>query len=265
MPVTNEFFLWFYYGLGGLGGWFIFLLLAMAAIIWLLYDSQKRRLPAVGWRMAVILIALLILPALLYRFTVDPLDPASVTSPLYPFSEIIFYLGLLGGVLPPVIAIGYYVTFQGLVGCPQGHIYEAVLGQCPECARLAAPQQRQYEPPIPRPIPVPKPTPEPLPPPKPKAHAWLVADDGHDYQLNLGETTIGRSPDNDIQFIGDTTVSRQHAKLIEQNGHFRLIDLGTKNFTHVNGQIIHQPILLEPDDVIQFGDNTKLRFVTAQT
>ena len=129
MPATNSFYVWFYYGLSGLGGWFIFLLLALAAVIWLLYDSANRRLPALGWRMGVILTAALLLPTILYRFTVDPLTPT--TSPLAPFSESIFYLGILGGVLPLVLAIGYFVTYQGMVGCPNGHVYEAILGKCP--------------------------------------------------------------------------------------------------------------------------------------
>jgi hypothetical protein len=266
MTATNEFFIWFYYGLGGLGGWFIFLLLALVGVIWLLYDSSRRRLPALGWRLAVILTGLLILPAVLYRFTVDPINPVSATSPLYPYSELIFYLGLLGGVLPAVIAVGYYVTFQGLVGCDKGHVYEAALGQCPECARLAVPVPppqiiRQA---APRPMPMPVPPNPPLPVPKPKAHAWLISKDGRDYQLNLSETTIGRSSENDIQLSGDTTVSRQHAKVTEQNGHFRLIDMGSDNYTRVNGHVLRQPILLQPDDEIQFGDNTVVQFVTSR-
>jgi len=196
------------------------------------------------------------------RFTVD--DPSDT---LAPFAEPIFYLGLLGGVLPPVIAAGYFVTFQGLVGCPHGHIYEIALGECPECARLAtpppAPPMPAYTPPVVQPMgSVPSGTPPQ--PPKPKAQAWLIASDGHSYQLNQGETTIGRSPTNDIQLSGDTTVSRQHVKILEQNNHFRLIDLGGKNHTRVNGHIVRQPVLLEHNDEIQLGDNTHLRFITTR-
>jgi hypothetical protein len=265
MPATNDFFVWFYYGLGGLGGWFIFLLLAVVGVVWTLYDSTRRRLPALGWRLAVVLTALLIIPALLYRFTVDPINPSSITSPLYPYSELIFYLGILGGVLPMVIAVGYYVTFQGLVGCDKGHVYEAALGQCPECARLAVPAQPQIIREVaPRHERLPTPPGPPIPEPKPKAHAWFISRDGREYQLNLGETTIGRSSENDIQLSGDTTVSRHHAKINEQNGHFRLIDMGSDNYTRVNGHVLHQPILLQADDEIQFGDNTNVRFVTSR-
>jgi hypothetical protein len=265
MAATNDFFIWFYYGLGGLGGWFIFLLLALIGVVWLLFDNAQRHLPALSWRLAVILTALLIIPALLYRFTVDPTNTASITSPLYPYSELIFYLGLLGGVLPLVISIGYYVTFQGLVGCDKGHVYEVALGQCPECARLAVPAQPQIiREAAPRPAPIPTPPSAPLAEPKPKAHAWLITREGRNYQLNLGETTIGRSSENDIQLSGDTTISRHHAKVNEQNGHFRLIDLGSDNYTRVNGHVLRQPILLQPDDEIQFGDSTNVRFVTSR-
>ena len=268
MEVTNSFFLWFYYGLNGLGGWFIFLLIALATAIWLLYDSQRRRLPATGWKMGVILLAALIIPAILYRFTVDPLDPTSISAPLFPFSEAIFYLGLLGGVLPPVLAIGYFLTFQGLTGCERGHVYEVALGTCPECNREMAPppQPVSFNPPAPvRPYPPPEPPePAPLQPRKPKAQAWLVSRDGRNYQLNQGETLLGRSSTNDIQISGDTTVGRQHAKILEQNGRFKIIDLGTKNYTRVNGRILREPMLLEPDDEIQCGDNSYFQFLTTR-
>jgi hypothetical protein len=265
MTATNAFFTWFYYGLSGLGGWLIFLLLALAGMIWLLYDSSNRRLPAIGWRLGVILTTALILPAIIYRFTVDPLNPAP-TSPLVPFSEPIFYLGILGGILPIVLAVGYYVTYQGMVGCPQGHIYEAVLGQCPYDAPpppmvppMAPPRQmeRGVHPPLEEdgPLPVNR---------KRHVHAWLVTDGGKNYQLCENETTIGRSQQNDIYLTGDKTISRQHAKILEQNGHFRLLDLGSKGFTRVNGRIVREPVLLESDDEIKFGDRTVVRFVTTK-
>ena len=74
MTATNSFFRWFYYGLDGLGGWFLFFLVALGVVIWLLYDSYRRRLPALGWRMGIIIAALLLVPAILYRFTITSLD-----------------------------------------------------------------------------------------------------------------------------------------------------------------------------------------------
>jgi hypothetical protein len=263
MTATNSFFDWFYNGLNGLGGWLIFLLLALIAVIWVFYDSGTRRLPAVGWRMGVALSAALLLPAIVYRFTMS--DPAS---PLANYSEIIFYLGILGGILPVVLAVGYYVTYQGMVGCPQGHVYEAALGQCPYDAPppVAAPvvvaaSSNVAYPPLEQASAA-----SPVPPPvrKRHVHAWLVTAGGEDYQLCEHETTIGRSQQNDIYLAGDSTIGRQHAKIVEQNGHFKLYDLGSKNFTRVNGHIVRGSELLQPDDEIQFGDHTVVHFVTAR-
>ncbi len=274
MLTTNTFFIWFFYGLNGLGGWLLFLLLALTACIWLLYDSGTRHLAATGWRVGIIVIAALLLPAILYRFTVTDLESMQ-SSPLTPFAEPILYAGVLGGILPIVCCIGYFVTYHGLIGCPNGHEpYEAALGQCPECERLQAPPpplvvQPIYIPAPPMPAPQYPPPPQeaavPAPPRKPKAQAWLVAGDGKSYQLNQQETTIGRSSQNDIHLRGDATVGRQHAKIMERDCHYRLVDLGARNYTRVNGLIVHVPVLLEPNDEIQFGDSTVLRFVTSRS
>lgn len=264
MTATNSFFMWFYYGMYGVGGWFILLFIALAAVLWLMYDSSSRHLSALGWRMGTIVTAALILPAIPYRFAV--MDPMGVyTSALAPFAEPFFYLGVLGGILPPILAIGYYISHQGLAGCPQGHPdYDTILGQCPECRRLATPPP----PPVSYPQQYPPPrtggVAAPLPESKRKVQAWLVTPSGKSQQLCEHETTIGRSIQNDICFTNDTTISRQHAKIVEQGGRFRLIDLGSKTFTRVNDHVVREPVLLEPDDEIRFGENTQVRFVTSR-
>ncbi|MDD2920804.1 MAG: FHA domain-containing protein [Anaerolineales bacterium] len=270
MTVTNAFFVWFYYGILGLGGWTIFLMFGVAAVIAIIYDSGTRRLPALGWKLGILFSAALILPAIVYRFTTDPANP--LLSPLALFAEPVFYLGVLGGLLPVVLAIGYYVTFQGMMGCPRGMhgAYEKVLGQCPECAAMDRPRD---------PIIMHAPNNDrggyrqpanntgvsSAPPPsnKRKVQAWLVASNGKNYQLCEHETVIGRLPSNDIYLTGDSTVSRQHAKIVEQNGRFKLYDLGSKGLTRVNERVVREPVLLEPDDEIRLGDNTVLRFVGA--
>jgi hypothetical protein len=256
MTATDAFFNWFFTGLNGLGGWFLFFLIALGAVIWLLYDSSKRRLPAIGWRLAAILTAAMLLPTIIYRFS-----STDTQTSLNQFVEAIFYLGLLGGIIPLVVAIGYFVTYRGMVGCPDGHVYEKELGQCPDPSHKPPVQVIQ----TPQPMPVRQQEPPPAappPPPKPKAQAWLVAGDGHSYQLNLELTTVGRSSTNDIQITNDATVSREHAKIVEQNGHFRLYDLGSTSGTRVNSHAVRQAVLLEPDDMVELGDNTRLQFVT---
>ncbi len=268
MPATNSFFNWFYYGLGNLGGWFLFFLVALAAVVWLFYDSASRRLPALGWRLGISLAAFLILPAALYRFTVNNVTDV-VSSPLGPFGEPIFYLGVLGGILPLVLAIGYYVTYQGLVVCPQGHVYEASKGKCPH------PSHQQHLPTPPPPVrPVTKPrkqepvaeeTELPARPLKKHLNAWLITTDGRrNYQLYVEETKIGRSPSSDIVLEGDKSVSRESARIMEQNGRFRLYPVNPGVYPRLNSNVVRQPTLLEPDDEIQFGEDTTLRFVTSR-
>lgn len=108
MTATNEFFVWFYYGLSGLGGWFIFLLMAATAVIWVFYDSSKRHLSVPSWRIGIVLTAFIIFPSILYRLTTDPLNP--FLAPFASFAEPIFYLGVLSGILSMILAFGYSIN-----------------------------------------------------------------------------------------------------------------------------------------------------------
>jgi len=265
---------WYFYELFGLGGWVIFLLLALAALFYVWYDSSNRNLQAKGWRTGVLILALLLLPTVLYRFTVSYrqfLDYITCigagntpvvcvndfgSPPMAPYYELIFYLGLVGGLLAVAVGVAYYVNFQGVsVSVPRQ------FAPPPAPAYPYAPPRR--EPQMPRQEPLP-----PVAPQRPKkalTHAWLVAKDGRSHQLCAGETSIGRSADNDIYITGDTTLSKQHAKIVEQNDHYRIIDLGSTNGTRVNGNWLRQPMLLESDDEVQFGDHTLMRFVTSRS
>jgi CheY-like chemotaxis protein len=66
--------------------------------------------------------------------------------------------------------------------------------------------------------------------------------------------TIGRRPDNTIQII-DRTISGHHAELIATNGHYRLHDLGSTNYTFVEGQ---------PVSDYHLHDGCKLAFGTVE-
>jgi len=270
MPsAPDTFFLWFFFGLSGLGGWFIFFLLSLAAVIWLFYDSAKRKLPALTWRLVVALTASLILPTIFYRFTTSASDRINL-SPLGNFSEQIFGLGILGGILPGMLAIGYYIFYRGMVVCSQGHVYEAKLGKCTNPEHLVTkithitiekrPESRKHG--IVEIVEDEVGT--PLTPVKKHVHAWLVAKNGKDYQLFANETRIGRSLTNDIVLEHDKTVNRESAKILEQNGHFRLYSLTTQRYPRMNGRFVREPILLDHDDEIEFGDRTVLRFVKSR-
>ncbi len=285
---TSNFQSNFFYG-AGLGFWFYFLLLALAAAIWIYYDSERRSLKATAWRIGGFVAIGLVLPSLLFkmgvresevyryfdlqgqidylmtyqdttdwRHTVDDLERqlSEDFHPLTGMIEPIMFLGILGGIGGPILAAAFFVTFQGQEGSAADPS-----GQFPPPGQFAPPP-----PPAPGPA-QPVVGGPPAAPPKPvgpKAHAWLVAQDGKSYQLNQDDTTLGRSARNDIQLGGDTTVGREHAKIVEQNNHFRFHDLGSTNGSKVNNRRVRQPVLLAADDEIQLGDHTVLRFVTSQ-
>jgi adenylate cyclase len=88
----------------------------------------------------------------------------------------------------------------------------------------------------------------------------VIAKDGriYDYSLQKEEVAIGRGKDNDI-ILKDTTISRNHAKIIKLKNEYFLFDLGSYNGTWVNGKSV-QNIQLNHDDQIKIG-LTKLIFV----
>jgi DNA-binding winged helix-turn-helix (wHTH) protein len=63
---------------------------------------------------------------------------------------------------------------------------------------------------------------------------------------------VGREPSCDI-VIADRQVSRQHARLMPTASGVTLEDLGSKNGTHHNGQLLTRPMLLEDGDIIQIA------------
>jgi hypothetical protein len=273
--------LWFYYGFFSIGGWVFFLFLAMGVAAWIWYDSLNRNLKLWGWRFAASALWLLLIPAMLFRFTVPQgtpttlgtgyitcvLSPAVIPPgippkvfclptllggdyPLAGYFDTIFYLGLICGLLSMLLAVAYYVQTRTTQMRPAPSRGMPAYYPPPSAAG-----QYRREPVAP---------PARMRPAKPAAAAWLVSRDGRNYQLCASETTIGRSPENDIYLDGDTTVSKNHAKITEQNGHFRLVDLGSTNGTRLNGKAVRSAVLLQPNDEIQFGDHTFLRFLTGR-
>jgi putative peptide zinc metalloprotease protein len=83
-----------------------------------------------------------------------------------------------------------------------------------------------------------------------------------DRELQLGPTCIalphdrqvqiGRTDTNDLRLL-DPFVSKRHATLFYESGHFVLSDLGTANGVIVNGQDIRRPIALRNGDRIKIG------------
>jgi DNA-binding winged helix-turn-helix (wHTH) protein len=80
---------------------------------------------------------------------------------------------------------------------------------------------------------------------------WLICD-GREQPLNEGVHIIGRDVTATLQ-LQSPTVSRQHAKIVVENGVAVLEDLHSKNGTYVNGEAVESPIRLADGDEIRIG------------
>lgn len=86
----------------------------------------------------------------------------------------------------------------------------------------------------------------------------LVARDGTEYGLEQGETTIGRIEQSDIT-LHDPRVSRRHAIIHVEGDRCSIEDLGSTNWTMVNGERIKGKRELQDWDEVVFAD-TRLIF-----
>jgi len=77
---------------------------------------------------------------------------------------------------------------------------------------------------------------------------------GKIYPLEAPEILIGRDASNGIA-INDAEVSRKHAKLSLQGSAYVIQDLGSTNGSFVNGQRITGSQVLNPGDMVSFGEN----------
>lgn len=74
---------------------------------------------------------------------------------------------------------------------------------------------------------------------------------GLTYVLGEGDTVAGRSDDADI-FLGDVTVSRQHARFTVDEQGLSVEDLRSTNGTYVNAER-HDRAQLQPGDEVIIG------------
>ena len=75
------------------------------------------------------------------------------------------------------------------------------------------------------------------------------------FDLN-GASTIGRDGSNDI-IVKHPTVSRNHARIDQQDGHYYLVDFSSRNGTRVNGRAVN------PDEPLQNGARLRIGHVRA--
>jgi hypothetical protein len=71
---------------------------------------------------------------------------------------------------------------------------------------------------------------------------------GESFRPSGERTRIGRSPDCEI-FLDDVTVSRNHAVLLQEDGHWVVEDQGSLNGTFVNRKRIDRSPLEEGDEL----------------
>ncbi len=71
--------------------------------------------------------------------------------------------------------------------------------------------------------------------------------------LARDEITIGRQEGNTIR-LTERNVSRRHARLVKENGHVLIEDLGSYNGVRVNGEKITGPTRIKEGDLVEIGD-----------
>ena len=78
---------------------------------------------------------------------------------------------------------------------------------------------------------------------------------GQVFSLEMPNITIGREFDQNIVLQGDATISRSHARIVNDSGVWSVIDNNSSNGTFVNGvRISSQQI--HPGDTVQFGSSS---------
>jgi pSer/pThr/pTyr-binding forkhead associated (FHA) protein len=83
---------------------------------------------------------------------------------------------------------------------------------------------------------------------------------GQRWTIDSNEFTVGRGSECDL-VLPERQVSRQHIKILHQNGRYHLQDLDSKNGTHLNGLPVTGTAPLQDGDEIQIALCVKLVFV----
>lgn len=78
---------------------------------------------------------------------------------------------------------------------------------------------------------------------------------GQGFPLLGPNMVIGREMTCDIALTADTTVSRNHARLVQEGAGLVVYDNGSSNGTYVNGMRVTAPVMLAPGDIVQFGSS----------
>ncbi len=76
-------------------------------------------------------------------------------------------------------------------------------------------------------------------------------DKGKTFRTGNQRVSLGRSSE-DVP-LNDNAISRHHAELVPENGHWMLVDLRSANGTFVNGLRIEHPTMMKHGDQIRIG------------
>lgn len=229
---------WWFAGLGGLGGWWFFAVLVFAAICFVWLDSQfNKKQIAIGWKLGVLVPALLLIPTALWWFS------EQLRAQLLGSIQEVFLLGLVGGILPLGVALAYFIAgplpIEDVPISDDDHRRRGGRGTQEEGYETRLPDRPRT--------------------PKPKARGLLLSlKDGREYRLYKETTTLGKRSDRDIVF-SDRSVSREQALIKEDNDYFTLVNQSQYG-TLLNGKPVDQPEILRNGDEIEFGTQ-KLKFV----
>ncbi len=247
MTMADSVYKWWYWGIGGIGGWLLFFFIALAAAVCIFVDSSNRGLRVPSWRAGAVVPFVFFLPTILFRFGDLNIDPQA--------SEWFLVLGVLATAICIAAAVGYFATYWGQQEAP-------VMNVSPQYPLMPEPHQPAVSQRSPEPISWRQPLPQTSR--RERVMAWLVDQaTGRQYQLFKGDTRVGRKEQvNDI-VLNDPTVSREHALIRESNGVYTIYDRGSKGGTYVNSNRIRQPTIIYHGDVIQLGE-TRLLFMSTQ-
>ncbi len=83
---------------------------------------------------------------------------------------------------------------------------------------------------------------------------------GQQWTITADEFVIGRGGECDL-VLPERQVSRQHAKILREDGRFAVQDLGSKNGTHLNGERVRGRVPIQDGDEIQIALCVKLVFI----
>jgi pSer/pThr/pTyr-binding forkhead associated (FHA) protein len=84
---------------------------------------------------------------------------------------------------------------------------------------------------------------------------------GSRFALDADVVRAGRHPESDI-FLDDITVSRRHAEIVREGGHYLVRDVGSLNGTYLNRERVESAPLADGDE-LQIG-TFKLVFLSGR-